>query len=475
MRKHVKTKAHILSFVLIVFLIPAVSLTYMDVAQATDDWKLELTFQVNNGTALNGTQLVFAPFDLITLKAELTNTDTAVLESIVVFSIKGPTSAANSTEIVRSEATDKNNSASIDFRIPIESTENIIGTWQVYVNAKTVNKVWTQNATFQVSWPIQRLAIDFVDAQGHSQNNFNAGDSATALISYESSQVQPQNISLNIKDSAGNSITQQIRQVTANTTTNNKIALEFTIPKSAANGSAQADLNIYSGNYQNRNIPATENKTVYLTIGTTTETQPPTPTPPPTAPTPTPEPLIDDLMSWLPWLAAITGLITFCALFIFLKRKPNQTKDQPTPPTNSTINPTIPPNQPPPTIAFSEENIKSSLIQMQTILNQRAQPDLATQDTTTLTQLNNIALTTKKIQELQTALKIEQQHLNKNINELNQTIEKQENIIKNYYDTLRNEIKKAQQIITQDNPPTTPPTTEQKIERENQTPPNTPF
>jgi flagellar capping protein FliD len=97
---------------------------------------------------------------------------------------------------------------------------------------------------------------------------------------------------------------------------------------------------------------------------------------------------------------------------------------------------------------------------MQTILNQNTQPDLVTQDATTLTQLNNIALTTKKIQELQTTLKIEQQHLNKNINELNQTIKKQEQIIKTYYDTLRNKIKKAQQIITQDNPTITEPKTE---------------
>jgi len=458
MNKYIKTKVYILSFVLIVFLIPAVSLTYMGVAQATEDLKLDLTFHVNNGTALNGTQMVFAPFDLITLKAELTNTDTAVAESTVVFSIKGPVSAANSTDIVRSEVTDKNNSASIDFRIPTESTDKVTGTWQVYVNVKTANKVLTQNATFQVSWPIQKLTIDFIDAQGHSQNNFNAGDTATALITYESNQAQPQNVSLNIKDSTGNPITQQTRQVTANTTTSNKIALEFIIPKSASNGSAQADLNIYAGNYQNRNIPAAENKTVYLSIGTTTKTQPP-PSTTLTSPTPTPGPHIENRIDWLPWLAAITGLITFSALFIFLKRKPNQKENQTITQPTQTTTPTTPPNQPPPA-TFSDGTIKASLIQMQTILNQNTQPDLVTQDAMTLTQLNDIALTTKKIQELQNALKIEQQQLNKNINELNQTIEKQEKIIKNYYDTLRNEIKKAQQIITQDNPTITEPKTE---------------
>jgi ABC-type transporter Mla subunit MlaD len=130
---------------------------------------------------------------------------------------------------------------------------------------------------------------------------------------------------------------------------------------------------------------------------------------------------------------------------MFLKRK-NTKKEEETPTTTLQTTPTV----------SSEENIKASLTQMQTILNQNTQPDLLMQDTTTIAQhLNNIAITTKKIQELQTALKTEHEHLNKNVDELNQTITKQEKIIKNYYDTIRNEVKKAQQHANNQNTPTT--------------------
>lgn len=444
-KKQIKIKSYILLCILAFSLLSAANLTYWGVAQSVNYsfWNIDLSFQINNGTAVNSTGVVFAPFDLITLKAEITNASTTVPESEVVFNIKGPKSATHPTEIVRSEVTDSSNASSIDFRIPIDGAEKITGEWQVYVNVKTVGEVLTQNTTFQVAWPAQNLSISFVDEQGKNQNNFNAGDNVTALITYENTRQQTQNISLNIKDSDGKAITQQTKQVTANATTNNKVTVEFTIPTTITNGTTQAELNIYSGQYQNRNIPATENKTATFKIGTTPDTQTPTPTPPGSTD--------KNGLSWLPWLAAITGIITFALLIIFLKRKTNKKEDTliveekpvtPQTPLTTSKDQTTP---------FSEVNSAVSLLQMQAILNQIAQPDKATQDTTTLvTQLNNIAITAKKIQELQIVLKIEQEQLNKNVNDLNQTIEKQEKIIKNYYDTIRNEVKKAQKTITED-------------------------
>ena len=438
-----KTKTHILLFVLMLSLVPVINLTYLSIAQSVDysHWNVDLTFQINNGTAINSTGTVFAPFDLITLKAEITNASTVVPESEVTFNIKGPKATTNATEIVRSEVTNSNNSTSIDFRIPIESNEKIIGEWQVYVNAKIADTVLTQNTTFQVNWPVQNLSIAFIDKQSHSQTSFNTEDKVTAVITYENSRQQTQNISLNIKDSNGSSITQQTLQVTANATKDNKATFEFTIPKNTSNGTAQADINIYSGEYQNRTILAAENKTATFKIGNTTNTQTPTPT---ATPTPTPTSDKENTIKWLPWLAAITGIITFIALIMFLKKKNTKKEETPT----TTL-------QTPPTVS-SEENSKTSLTQMQALLNQNTQPDLLMQDTTTIAQhLNNIAITTKKIQELQTALKTEQEHLNKNVDELNQTIAKQEKIIKNYYDTIRNEVKKAQQHANNQDTPTT--------------------
>jgi len=444
MKKQIKTKTHILLFVLMLSLVPVINLTHLSIAQSVDysHWTVDLTFQINNGTAINSTGAVFAPFDLITLKAEITNASTVVPESEVTFNIKGPKATTNATEIVRSEVTNSNNSTSIDFRIPIESNEKIIGEWQVYVNAKIADTVLTQNTTFQVNWPVQNLSIAFIDKQGHSQTSFNTEDKVTAVITYENNRQQTQNISLNIKDSNGSSITQQTLQVTANATKDNKATFEFTIPKNTSNGTAQADINIYSGEYQNRTILATENKTATFKIGNTANTQTPTPT---ATPTPTPASDKENTIKWLPWLAAITGIITFITLIMFLKRK-NTKKEEETPTATLQTSPTV----------SSEENIKTALTQTQAILNQNTQPDQLMQDTTTIAQhLNNIAITTKKIQELQTTLKTEQEHLNKNVDELNQTIAKQEKIIKNYYDTIRNEVKKAQQHANNQDTPAT--------------------
>jgi hypothetical protein len=444
MKKQTKTKTHILLFVLMLSLVPVINLTHLSIAQPVDysHWNVDLTFQINNGTAINSTEAVFAPFDLITLKAEITNASTVVPESEITFNIKGPKATTNATEIVRSELTNSNNSTSIDFRIPIESNEKIIGEWQVYVNAKIADTVLTQNTTFQVNWPVQNLSIAFIDKQGHSQTSFNTEDNVTAVITYENNRQQTQNISLNIKDSNGSSITQQTLQVTANATKDNKATFEFTIPKNTSNGTAQADINIYSGEYQNRTILAAENKTATFKIGNTANTQTPTPT---ATPTPTPASDKENTIKWLPWLAAITGIITFITLIMFLKRK-NTKKEEETPTTTLQTSPTV----------SSDENIKASLTQTQAILNQNTQPDQLMQDTTTIAQhLNNIAITTKKIQELQTALKTEQEHLNKNVDELNQTIAKQEKIIKNYYDTIRNEVKKAQQHANNQDTPAT--------------------
>jgi hypothetical protein len=452
MKKQEKFKTYILLVILMVFFIPSsVSLTYIDVALgATDEafWNLDLTFQNSNGTVLNGTQAVFAPFELITLRAEITNATIAIPESTVVFNIKGPSSTAQPTEIICSNVTDNNNATSIEFRLPIENTEKITGQWQVYVNVKTANTVLTQNTTFQVTWPTQNITIDFKNTQGQNQTNFNAEDNVTAIITYENNRQQTQNISLNIKDTANNTITQQTLQITANATKNNIVTFEFTIPKNTPNGTAQANINIYSEIYQNRTIQTAENKTATFKIGNTTDT-------PNTTPTPTPTPDKENAIKWLPWLTAITAIITFIILVIFLKRKNNKLEETETNTAAMEATPTIP--QTPLTTSkdqttpFSEVNSAVSLLQMQAILNQISQPDKATQDTTTLvTQLNNIAITAKKIQELQISLKIEQEQLNKNVNDLNQTIEKQEKIIKNYYDTIRNEVKKAQKTITED-------------------------
>ncbi|MGD6850471.1 MAG: hypothetical protein ACQCN6_00245 [Candidatus Bathyarchaeia archaeon] len=464
MLKYTKTKTRLLTLILLVsILIPSTTTLHMaNAAETTTDLKINLTFQANNGTIINSTQQpTFAPFDLIQLTANLTNGNQTIPESTVVFSVKGPSSASYQTEIVRTAETDTAGSANITFRIPLEGIEKIvIGKWQVHANVETTNGTLQKTASFQVAWPIQNLAIDFYDAQGHSQSVFNRNDTVRAVIGFNSNQSQTQSINFIVQDTSGHVLTHQAQDISANATGKNEVTYDFKIPDNAPFGLASANLNIYGETYENVSIPAAQNKIAYFSIGN--YTAPPDQTSPTATPTPSPAPTpLENTLSLFSWLLVAIGFFTFTILVVFLKRKPfpkmGTTSLPPAMPIQTTDITPGPIQQPP---VPSEKSLKDSLIQIQALAGQSMQSSedtskeskshFASQQEATVAHLSNIAATAKKIQELQAALKIEKEQLNREISGLNQTIDEQENIIKSYYDTLRNEVKKAQQLINDD-------------------------
>jgi hypothetical protein len=453
MMRHPKSIKKMLILTLFaIILTPAVTLITANAAETTTNWKLNLIFQANNGTVTNST--TFAPFDLIQLTANLTNGNATIPQSTIVFNVKGPSSASYPTEIVRSADTDKTGSANITFRIPIEEAEKkVIGKWQVYVNAKTPNQTLSQNSTFQIAWPVQNLAIDFVNSTGQSKTNFNPGENAQAIITYTSIS-QTQNISLIIKDTFGTTITQQTKQVTSNAT-GNKINLNFTIPQSSPDCLAQAELNIYSGTFQQLNIPAAENKTAYFSIGNYTTPLPTqtSPTPTPTL-TPTPEPLIENTLSLFSWLLVATGFFTFTALVLFLKRKtsPKIGLQMPIQATSQVLTAVT-------TSDSTEQNVPKTvkqtttpaiITQIENSMNETNTTKPFTNESIT-THLSRISSSTQRIQELKSILKEENEQLNKEISELNETLQRQETTIINYFQGIRNEVKKAQDAANNEN------------------------
>ncbi len=431
------------------FVIPTALSAHTAAAQTTSDWKLDLTFQANNGTAIKGdSQPTFSPFDIITLAATLTNGNMSAPQgSTVVFNVKGPSTASNPTETIISAVTDNKSSASFVFRIPMEDKEKtVIGKWQVYANVKTPNGTLKQTATFQIAWPIQIVSFEILGSAGQKQSAFKLGDLAKASIVFGGNQTQITKINLNIQDSAGNIINQtQIQNNQLNSTSQN-FMYEFKVPESTAYGVATANLSIFSGSYQNIDIPACEHKIVYFSIGNETTTIPnPTPTV-----TPTPTPFTENTISLFSWLLVATGFFTFTILIVFLRRKIIPKTNMPTLPplTTQTLDATTP-------IAASEsEKLDSSMEHVQAILDQNIEKKTdigqSLQQETIISHFSQIAVTTKKIQELQMTLKVEKEQLSKDIKELNRTMDEQEKTIKSYYDALRKEIRKVGKVVEDD-------------------------
>jgi hypothetical protein len=447
MTKYTKTKIRLITLILLasVLILTTTTILTTTATTASTDWKLNLTFKANNETITNSTQPTFAPFDLIQLTANLTNANSTVPQSSVVFSVKGPSSASNPTEIVRSAETDKTGLANISFRIPSEEEEKVvIGKWQVFTNVKISNQTLIQNATFQVAWPVQNLSIDFKNSTGQSKTNFNPGETGKAIITYTSIP-QPQNISLTIKDNIGNIITQETQQVTANATGNN-LAFGFIVPQNSPDCLAQAELNIYSGKYQDHNIPAAENKTAYFSIGNYTTPLPNQTSPTPTSsPSPTPVPPVENTLSLFSWLLVATGFFTFTVLMLFLKRKTVKIGVQiPVQPsmaamakittsdsTGVKVNETI-----------AQTEVPSIIQQIENPMN-ATNTKLFNQESIT-TYLSRISISAQRIQDLKAVLNEETNRMNKEISELNETLQRQEEMIKNYFDNIKLAVKKAQ-------------------------------
>jgi hypothetical protein len=463
MSKHTKTKTQLLTFILFASILftSATTLYTAKAAETTTDLKLNLAFQANNGTIINSTQQpTFAPFDLIQLIANLTNGNATVPQSTIVFNVEGPSSASYRTEIVLSAETDKTGTANISFRIPLEETEKKVnGKWQVHVNVKTSNGTLQQAASFQIAWPVQNLSINFLDSQGHSQSVFNPNDTLKAVIAFNSNQSQTQNINFTVLDTLGNVLTHKTQDISTNATGKNEIFYEFKIPENSALGVASANLSIYAGTYQNVSIPVAQNKIAYFSIGNSTTPPPDPPSPTPTPISPTPIPLVENTLSLFSWLIVATGFFTFTLLVLFLKRKNPKIRAQiPIQP----LTPSMPQVTSDSTHLNAREIITqteaSSIIEQMNATNAKLTP----QESITL-HLSGIASATQRIQDLKVILKEQTDQLNKEILQLNQILQRQEDFVRNYFDGIRLEVKKAQDAVLSDS------TTDQSSERTDDT------
>ncbi len=438
-----KFKTRITGICLIIFLIfNAIALLQETQAQsnnaASANWNLSMTLQANNGTKINIKQNpTFAPFDLIQLSANLTKGNLTAPNTPVVFKVKGPTSSSYPTEIVRSSITDNTSLTSITFRIPLETSERTVqGTWQIFANANTSIGTTLQNATFQVAWPIQVSSINFLDSKNQNQTTFALGTTAKAILTLSCNQEQAENIYINIQDVNKKIINQtQMQNILFNATNANQIAYEFTIPKDTKLGAATLNLAIFSGSYEGVDISSAQNTTAYFTISnnTTSILSP--------FPSQTPTPSLENSISLFSWILVTTGIFTFTALFIFLKRKPvpkinNQITTTKEPSLNQNIVTSL---------AQPEEKQALLLAQIPSIYETLNIPILESsspqdQKQIIINQLTKISSASQKVQDLESELKNEKDLLNKEISILTNVLENQEKAAKNYFDAIRQEM-----------------------------------
>ncbi len=256
-------------------------------------------------------------------------------------------------------------------------------------------------------------------------------------------------------DSTGKAINQtQIQNTQINAGSNlTQIETTLQIPDNANMGEATINAAVYSGSFQNINVPAAENQTAYFTIATNTA---------PTA-TPTPTPIFtENSVSLFAWLLVATGIFTFTALFIFFRRKPTTqigTQMPNLPPTilnpATTAPPLFPTNQqettqkqPPPSTEIPEKIIDATLVAQVPSIYETL--DIPAPESTSpqeqkqkmVNQLTKISSISQRIQTLETELKIEKDQLDIEMSDLNKTLEEQEKAVKNYFDAIRQEIAK---------------------------------
>jgi hypothetical protein len=448
-------------------LIQAVQFTY---AQSTNSpWAIGLKTQK---IGQNSTSNVFAPFDQIQLNATVTYSNASQPNMLVTLMVEGPTNSSNQIKIARIETTNSKGIATFSFRLPIENKNqsSFIGAWQATAIVQTTNGTIQKNLNFTTQWPIQFDSITLLNAQNQSQQVFAPGNPVLVNLAVKNlGYPQSANISISMKDSAENIINQiqlQNQTITSNST---QFQASLQIPENAPVGQSTITAAIYNGSYQSVDIPIAESKIAYFTIavnGTSTITPTLTPTPSP-APTPTatatPVPtIIENTISLFSWTLVATGLFTFTLLYMFLKRRPmlkintqmpiisTPTLSQTTI-TTTTPSVELPQNSslPATTKIAPPKTLQATVTQLPSIYDtigipkpnsETEKPEESKQ--TVVSQLVKISSIGQRVQNLETELKLEREQLAKEVITLNRSLEEQEKAVKNYFDTIRQEVAK---------------------------------
>jgi ribosomal protein L7/L12 len=431
----------------------------------------------------------FAPFDQIQLLANVTYSNASQPDILVYFNVTGPQNSRNPTAITRIEMTNATGEAGFSFRLPIasENENSLVGTWQATVTIQTTDSTIWKSLNFTTEWNLETTAINTLNSKGQNQTVFSPGNDVTVQATIKNQgQAQTANITLNMQDSTDQIINQTEilnSQIASNQTT--QVPATLQIPDNATAGQAAINVAIYGGTYNGTDIPAAENQTAYFTVAGNTTTLTPTPTPTTSSgPTPTPT-VVENSISLFSWLLVATGLFTFTILLMFLRRKPSPKTTQtpsfaPSTPSPAAATPalalsTTPQEtiqQPAPQATAPTPKIAPEKVMEATVISdlnpsetteaqsklaatiEVGKPDLESAPAqapavqTILAHVDRISGTAKRIQAIKVTLKSVREQLALDLIELNKLVDERERALKNYFETVREEVENTKTHLT---------------------------
>ena len=480
-RRKKKSQLAYVSLILLLSLAIIQTIQITNAKDTTTNNQWTLNFWIAN--AQNVTSSTFTPFDQIQLYANVTYNNATVPDILVTFKVQGPTNSANPINTTIIASTNAAGVANSSFRLPAEGqdTSSLIGTWKATATIQADNDTIQQSLSFTTQWNLQITSISIQNLKGQNQTIFYPGNTVeVGLTINDVGQPQQANITLNMQDASGKIINQtQIEntQIEANSTSPTQIQASLEIPHGSITGEASINAAVYSGTYQDINVPAGENQTAYFTIATNTA--------PAATPTPTPN-IVQNSVSLFSWLLIAVGLFTFTSLLVFLRRKPSQATSQtpivePSTPSPETATPafgqsTAPPQeiiqQPTPQTTAPTPKIAQEKVMEATVISEInpsetteaqskfaatievSKPDLesapaqapATQ--AILAHVDRISSTTKRIQAIKATLKSVMEQLDQDLTELNKLMDERERALKNYFGTIREEVENAKTNLT---------------------------
>jgi hypothetical protein len=404
-------------------------MAYSSTGDSEGQWGLGFSIQ-------NAAGNVFAPFDTIQLKANVTFDNASIPDVLVTVRIQGP--LGNSMNITRVIKTDSSGTATLLFRLPIDaqSQDSLVGNWNAVATIQTTNGTLQQSLNFTTKWDMEITTMTLQNATGQEQTTFHAGETIKVGLTVNNfGQAQTANVSIGLADSAGLPINQTVLQNQQFGQNQSQVQATIKVPQNVTSGQATINAALLSGSFGGVSIPIAKNKTATITIvgaAAPAATPTPSPTPPP----------FEMSMSLFSWLLIATGFFTFSLLYVFLRRKPSKLGIQ---------MPQLPAaSRSPASDASPSALAVASVSPVAAPAVAEAEPTAIQPQSnqTIMEQLAKISRSAQKIQELKRAFDAEREQLAKDLAGLNLSIEDQEKAVKSYFDALKREIEKSQIAIS---------------------------
>jgi hypothetical protein len=198
------------------------------------------------------TQKVFAPQQLVTIYANVTQNGKPVAGKLVSFQVTGPPNALETINLTGQGITTNYGLASYSFRMfwpPAYPEKSIFGTWTVVATVEVAQVTVEGTVTFRVGWILQIASIATLNSELMPQIEFFRGDIINFNLTVENIAVveEPAAITIEAEDAASYPIINiTMQKLTFQPGESHVVAGPSRIPNTATIGNATAWAAIYN-------------------------------------------------------------------------------------------------------------------------------------------------------------------------------------------------------------------------------------